>query len=116
MPEDDQGLCPLLSQEGKCLIYASRPMICRLHGLPHIDISGEDFSGVVCTLHENPPGETLPEDVLRWRFRKAFAEEVSLLKEFVGILTDGKYGGLDTFIPLALLVDYRSMDWRDFEL
>lgn len=26
--------CPL-SQDGRCILYAFRPMICRLHGLPH---------------------------------------------------------------------------------
>ncbi len=26
--------CPL-NQEGRCILYAFRPMICRLHGLPH---------------------------------------------------------------------------------
>ena len=115
-PEDDQQPCPLLDQEGRCMVYASRPMICRLHGLPHIDISGEDFSGVVCTLHRNPPEIVLREDVLRWEFRKVFAEEASLLREFVWTLTGGRYEELDTFIPLALLVDYRSVDWRKLEL
>jgi Fe-S-cluster containining protein len=27
-------LCPL-NQDGKCLVYHHRPMICRLHGIPH---------------------------------------------------------------------------------
>ncbi len=27
-------MCPL-NQEGRCLVYGHRPMICRLHGLPH---------------------------------------------------------------------------------
>jgi len=27
--------CPL-ENEGRCLLYAARPMICRLHGVPHI--------------------------------------------------------------------------------
>ena len=27
-------MCPL-NQEGRCMIYAYRPMICRLHGIPH---------------------------------------------------------------------------------
>ena len=29
-----QPLCPL-NFEGRCLLYADRPMICRLHGIPH---------------------------------------------------------------------------------
>ncbi|MFO7708249.1 MAG: hypothetical protein R6V84_08745 [Desulfobacterales bacterium] len=27
-------LCPL-NREGRCVLYAERPMICRLHGIPH---------------------------------------------------------------------------------
>lgn len=27
-------MCPL-NQDGRCLVYGYRPMICRLHGLPH---------------------------------------------------------------------------------
>ncbi len=27
-------ICPV-NDEGKCLLYAARPMICRLHGIPH---------------------------------------------------------------------------------
>jgi Fe-S-cluster containining protein len=27
--------CPL-NRDGKCLVYALRPMICRLHGIPHV--------------------------------------------------------------------------------
>ncbi len=30
----DAGRCPL-NNEGLCLLYAYRPMICRLHGIPH---------------------------------------------------------------------------------
>lgn len=28
------GMCPL-NEEGLCVLYAQRPMICRLHGIPH---------------------------------------------------------------------------------
>jgi Fe-S-cluster containining protein len=31
---DARPLCPL-NREGRCILYADRPMICRLHGLPH---------------------------------------------------------------------------------
>jgi len=33
-PTSQKMICPI-NQEGKCLIYTHRPMICRLHGLPH---------------------------------------------------------------------------------
>lgn len=37
--DDAQGrkqriMCPL-NQDGRCILYARRPMICRLHGVPH---------------------------------------------------------------------------------
>lgn len=31
---NQRKMCPL-NADGKCLVYAFRPMICRLHGLPH---------------------------------------------------------------------------------
>jgi Fe-S-cluster containining protein len=31
---DARLMCPL-NAEGRCLLYAHRPMICRLHGIPH---------------------------------------------------------------------------------
>jgi hypothetical protein len=30
----DPGVCPALEADGRCAIYASRPVICRTHGLP----------------------------------------------------------------------------------
>lgn len=33
-PASVKLLCPV-NQEGRCLVYPYRPMICRLHGLPH---------------------------------------------------------------------------------
>ncbi|NJC88111.1 MAG: YkgJ family cysteine cluster protein, partial [Desulfuromonas sp.] len=51
MPEGDETPCPLLGDDGLCLVYSSRPLTCRLHGLPNIDRTGEDFSTDLCTLH-----------------------------------------------------------------
>lgn len=33
-PDTPGDMCPV-NVDGKCLLYGSRPMICRLHGLPH---------------------------------------------------------------------------------
>jgi Fe-S-cluster containining protein len=112
MPEDDQTPCPLLDGEGRCMVYSSRPMTCRLHGLPNIDCSGEDFDGTICTLHKKNPLD-LPEDVLRWRFRDVFNEEIAIFRIFTEQLTGRIYSELDTFIPLALLADYENLDWTD---
>ena len=110
MPEEDETPCPLLSDEGLCLVYEYRPMTCRLHGLPNIDISGEIFSDEYCTLNfanSNP----LEIKELRWQFRKTFAQEFDLLGQFSEKLTDTRQLELDTFIPTALLIDFRQTDW-----
>lgn len=115
MPEGDQTPCPLLDENGYCLVYHARPLTCRLHGLPNIDASGEDFDGTICTLHPGNP-LSLPERVLRWRFREVYTEEVTLFRHFAKELTGNSWTELDTFIPLALLADYSVVDWRHLKL
>jgi Fe-S-cluster containining protein len=105
MPEGDETPCPLLGDDGLCLSYDFRPMTCRLHGLPNIDVSGEDFSTDLCTLHPDDP-HTLPAATLRWRFRVTFSREIALLRAFTLQLTGTPTSAADTFIPLALLADY----------
>jgi Fe-S-cluster containining protein len=112
MPEDDETPCPLLDAEGFCLVYNSRPLTCRLHGLPNIDSSGEDFEGTTCTLHKGSPLD-LPEEILRWRFRDVFNEEIAIFRKFTEQLTGTAYSEIDTFIPLALLADYDNVDWKN---
>jgi hypothetical protein len=82
-------------------------MTCRLHGLPNIDLSGEDFSTDICTLHSGDP-HVLPDATLRWRFRETFSREIALLRAFTLQLTGEPTSEADTFIPLALL-DYGWM-------
>ncbi|MDH3997837.1 MAG: YkgJ family cysteine cluster protein [Desulfuromonadales bacterium] len=113
--EEDETPCPLLDENGLCLVYASRPLACRLHGLPNIDASGEDFEGTVCTLHNGDPLK-LPEDVLRWRFKTVFVEEIEIFRAFCKSLTGTEYSELNTYIPLALLADYQAVDWVNLEL
>lgn len=110
MPEDDETPCPLLDADGFCLVYNSRPLTCRLHGLPNIDCSGEDFDGTTCTLHKGDP-LNLPDDILRWRFRDVFQEEIDIFRKFTEQSTGTAISELDTFIPLALLADYDKVDW-----
>lgn len=115
MPEEDLTPCPLLDELGLCLVYAARPLTCRLHGLPNIDVSGDDFDGTVCTLHPGDP-QRFPGDILRWRFREIFEREVELFRHFACILTGNAWNELDTFIPLALLADYDRVDWQNLTL
>ena len=49
--------CPNLSPAGECLVYESRPLVCRTFGLPLRD--GEQYIGDVCELNfrEADPGD-----------------------------------------------------------
>ncbi len=114
-PEEDETPCPLLDEQGLCLVYASRPLTCRLHGLPNIDCSGEDFEGTVCTLHQGDPF-TLADEVLHWPFRNLFVREIEMFRDFTKHLTGSAYLELNTFIPLALLADYAAVDWAQLVL
>lgn len=110
MPEDDPSPCPLLGDDGLCLVYAQRPMTCRLHGLPNIDRSGESFSDDWCTLNF-VGGDPLELPELRWEFRRTFAAEAALIREFNRMLSGRPLGELDTFIPTALFIDFAATDW-----
>ena len=105
MPEDDQTPCPLLSAEGQCLVYAHRPMICRLHGLPNIDCAGESFSDAFCTLNFTRRDPLLLQE-LRYPFRATFEREFILLEQFAARLLGERRCAFDTFIPSALLMDF----------
>ena len=108
MPEEDATPCPLLGEDDRCLVYAWRPMTCRLHGLPNIDFSGESFSDEWCTLNfADADPLALPE--LRWNFRRAFAAEMQLFGEFTASQLGAPRNELDTFIPLALLIDWEDL-------
>jgi Fe-S-cluster containining protein len=111
MPEDDHTPCPLLDAAGRCLVYDHRPMTCRLHGLPQIDGSGEIFLAEWCSrnfVNMNP----LEMDELRHDFQQLFTEEFTLLRALAKELCGLDSAELDTFIPLALLLDFDGFDWQ----
>lgn len=105
MPEDDLTPCPLLGEDGRCMVYDYRPLTCRLHGIPQVDISSEVFCDSYCTLNfvDCDPLE-LAE--LRGNFESFFQREVELLSRFSLQLTGRSQVELDTFIPTALLIDF----------
>jgi Fe-S-cluster containining protein len=115
MPEDDETPCPLLGEDGACLIYTWRPMTCRLHGLPNIDLSGESFSDEWCTKNF-PDVDPLALPELRWEFRRIFEEEIRMFHKFTARLLGAPVNELDTFIPLALLIDFAGTDWKNLKI
>jgi len=111
MPDEDETPCPLLGEDGTCLVYDFRPMTCRLHGLPLLDISGESFYDEWCSLNftrEDP----LKMDALRWEFNKLFSDELVIFRELTFKLFKHKVNELHTFIPTALLIDFAHFPWR----
>jgi Fe-S-cluster containining protein len=110
MPEEDETPCVLL-EDGRCLLYAYRPMTCRLNGIPHIDASGEVLFDEWCTLNF-PATDPLRQEALRGEFRRIFRDELRLFRLLTTTLFDHEINELDTFIPAALLVDFAAFDWR----
>lgn len=104
MPEDDETPCPLLVDD-QCLVYEYRPLICRSHGIPHIDHSGEVFDDSWCT-RNFPATDPLLMTELRWHFRTTYANEIQLFRRFTTKLLGHPVGELDTFIPVALLINF----------
>ncbi|MCM2357392.1 MAG: YkgJ family cysteine cluster protein [Geobacteraceae bacterium] len=110
MPEDDETPCPLVDNEGRCLLYNFRPMTCRLNGIPLVDRSGEVFYEEWCSLNFTG-GDPLAMKELRGEFYRIFADELSQFQQFTAILCKQQLNELDTFIPTALLIDFAGFDW-----
>ena len=104
MPEDDETPCPLLSEQGTCLVYAYRPMTCRLNGIPMIDTSGEELFDEWCSLNflgSDPIGF---EDI-RHSFNELFTQELLLFRELTRRIFGTALSELDTIIPAAVFLD-----------
>jgi Fe-S-cluster containining protein len=115
MPEKDSTPCPLLEEDGLCLVYENRPMTCRLHGIPLIDISGEFFHDEWCT-NNFTNDDPLEKQELRWEFRELFQVELSIFQEFTTALLNQRINELDTLIPLTALIDFDGFDWEGWWL
>lgn len=80
--------CPALDGDGACRIYAHRPLVCRIHGLPMFDPGADRDCGGACPL--NAPLFGLDADALRARPALHFdhaafeADERALLAVFAG--------------------------------
>lgn len=108
MPEEDETPCPLLDGNGRCLVYGSRPMTCRLHGIPLVDLDGEVFYDEWCT--RNFEGmDPLAMTELRAEFRRLFEDELELFRRFTARIFGEPVNELDTLIPMALLMDFSRL-------
>lgn len=110
MPEDDEAPCPLVNNDGRCILYEFRPMTCRLNGIPLVDRSGEVFFEEWCSLNFTGSDPLAMKD-LRGEFRRIFADELLLFQQFTALICKQQLNELDTFIPTALLIDFAGFDW-----
>ena len=104
MPENDETPCPLLSEQGSCLVYAYRPMTCRLNGIPMIDVSGEELFDEWCSLNFTGSNPIRFED-LRYPFKELFTQELLLFRELMRRMFAESVNELDTIIPAAVFLD-----------
>jgi len=105
MPEEDENPCPLLGKNGLCLVYDSRPMTCRLNGIPMVDTSGEILFDEWCSLNFTSVDPLLIKG-LRFHFNEIFTQEQLLFREFTRRLFSKAFNELDTIIPAAVLIDF----------
>jgi Fe-S-cluster containining protein len=104
MPEEDETPCPLLSEEGICLVYFQRPMTCRLNGIPLIDASGEVLFDEWCTLNFRECDPMVLKDISH-SFNDLFTQELLLFRELTRRLFGVAVNELDTIIPAAVFLD-----------
>lgn len=93
-------MCPLNSG-GKCILYSSRPMICRLHGIPHElhNPRREITYGQGCEVFLKQLGE---KDYYRFDRTPFYIKMAALekdLKQAAGITTKVKMTVADMLIP-----------------
>lgn len=97
--------CPFINDEGFCSIYEYRPLVCRLIGIPVIDISGEVIYVEGC--EKNPlerEGAFSPR--LSLNYYQISKQEEEIIKELVNDLKDPKLRtDFRTFLPAVVLLD-----------
>lgn len=104
--------CAALSDDGSCLIYDHRPLICRLHGLPMYDPSASRDCGGACDLNF-PPYDLESKPALHFPHADFVRRETELLDAIEGP-AHGSHGA-STVVAAALwraAVEEESHDER----
>lgn len=77
--------CPLLGDDGRCRVYAHRPLVCRMIGLPMLTDLGETLENA-CPIQDEFPG--YPELAgVPFDYAEFAAEEVAILAGIEGVET-----------------------------
>ena len=91
--------CPLLGPDDRCLLYAARPITCRIYGIP-TEIGGEAH---VCGLSHFDKGRTYPTVRL-----ERFHSRLDALSREIGETVQSRFELGEVYVPLsmALLTRY----------
>lgn len=91
--------CPLLGADDLCLLYESRPITCRIYGIP-TEIGGQAH---VCGLSRFDPGQTYPTVRLA-----AFQSRLDALSREIAEKVQSRFELAEVYVPLsmALLTRY----------
>ena len=84
--EPPRAMCPL-NRAGRCRLYAFRPMICRLHGIPHRlrRPDGRAISGPGCHQFEARCGEAASPYLDRTPFYRRLAQVEQMVRQRVQV-------------------------------
>lgn len=100
--------CPMLDQRGACLVYESRPLVCRLIGLPMMTAEGELLENA-CPIQEQFPDYALLDPQL-FDFGSLQDAEIRLNVEAAEVLFSSKEkAGFETTISAVAAEPERSI-------
>jgi Fe-S-cluster containining protein len=109
--------CPLLNEKNQCLVYQYRPMTCRLHGLPMIDIKeGEYYNSpdkssynIVGWCERNFKRKDISDLTdLAYPFTELNKKELELFVQFTKTIFAKPVYEIYLFIPAALILKPRK--------
>ena len=91
--------CPLLGPDDRCLLYAARPITCRIYGIP-TEIGGEAH---VCGLSHFDKGRTYPTVRLQ-----RFHSRLDALSREIGETVKSRFELGEVYVPLSMALLTRS--------
>ena len=95
--------CPILDKQNRCLLYTYRPMTCRLHGLPLIDINEGVYFDQWCD--RNFVGRNVKSlSDIGYNFIELDKKELELFVQLTQALFARPIYELYLFIPAALVL------------
>jgi len=93
--------CPLLDAEGRCLVYAYRPLVCRMIGLPMLTPSGDTLDNA-CPIQDHFPAyaalDPVPFDLDALEDRESRSQKAAALTLF----GDARHAGYETTIAAVV--------------